>query len=408
MHVLILGAGPAGLTAAETLRHHDPKMDITLVSAEKSPPYAPPAMADYFQTGNEESLFWKGRDVARKLAVDYWSGTSAKSVRPAQHRVEFGDESSIRYDRLLIATGARLYAPIPGHDLKGVYNFKSLRAATELVKRIRHKKHARVAIVGAGFIGVEVALLLADLGARVTVVEMTDRVMPRMLDVETAAIVADTMKRRGVDVRLETRAARFNGRVKVTNLELESEERLRADVYVAATGVKPNLEFLEGSEIDIGWGIRVDDHLRSNVPDVFAAGDVAETKDRMTGDRYVHAIFPNAVAQGEIVAWNMLGYDAVYEGAERMNSLKHLGIPVMAVGESKGEEVLYWRRGDTLRKIFLTDGRIVGFRLAGDIQTAGVYRSLMLRGEDVSRFREELLDPQFGIGQLVAPGAWIA
>jgi NADPH-dependent 2,4-dienoyl-CoA reductase/sulfur reductase-like enzyme len=365
-------------------------------------------MADYFQTGNEETLFWKGRDVCRELGIDYWSGTSARSVRPLQHRVDFDDGSSIRYDRLLIATGARLYAPIPGRDLRGVYNFKSLRAATELVSRIRRKKHARAVIVGAGFIGVEVALLLADLGASVTVVEMTDRVMPRMMDRETAAIVMDTMRRRGIDVRLETRAVRFNGRAKVTNLELETGERLRADVYVAATGVKPNIEFLEGSGIDIGWGIRVNDHLRTDFPDVYAAGDVAETKDRLTGDRYVHAIFPNAVAQGEVVGYNLLGYDTTYQGAENMNSLKHLGIPIMVVGAREGDEALHWRRDDTLRKIFLTDGRIVGFRLAGDIRGAGVYRSLMLRREDVTRFRADLLNPRFGVGQIVSPASWIA
>jgi NADPH-dependent 2,4-dienoyl-CoA reductase/sulfur reductase-like enzyme len=276
------------------------------------------------------------------------------------------------------------------------------------VRRIRRKKHSQVVIVGGGFIGVEVSLLLSDLGAKVTVLEMTDRVMPHMMDEETAAIVLEAMKPRGVEVRLETRAVRFNGRAKASSVELASGEKLRADVYVAATGVKPNVEFLEGSGIDIDWGIRVDDRLRTNFPDVYAAGDVAETIDRMTGQRYVHAIFPNAVAQGEVVAYNILGYDTVYEGAERMNSLKHLGIPVVAVGASWGEKVLRWRRGNELRKIFLTDGRIVGFRLAGNLQAAGVYRSLMLRREDVTRFRDDLLNPRFGVGQMATPARWIA
>jgi NADPH-dependent 2,4-dienoyl-CoA reductase/sulfur reductase-like enzyme len=408
MRTLILGAGPAGITAAEILREHDRSMKITLVSSEPSPPYAPPAMADYFQTGNEETLFWKGRDVCEKLALDFRSGVSVRSVRPEQHRAELEDGTSLPYDRLLIATGARLYAPIPGSDLRAVYNFKSLQVASRLVRRIRRKKHSQVVIVGGGFIGVEVSLLLSDLGAKVTVLEVTDRVMPHMMDEETAAIVLEAMKPRGVEVRLETRAVRFNGRAKASSVELASGEKLRADVYIAATGVKPNVEFLEGSGIDIDWGIRVDDRLRTNFPDVYAAGDVAETIDRMTGQRYVHAIFPNAVAQGEVVAYNILGYDTVYEGAERMNSLKHLGIPVMAVGSPSGDEVLHWRRDDELRKIFLTDGRIVGFRLAGDIRAAGVYRSLMLRGEDITRFGDDLLNPRFGIGQMVTPASWIA
>jgi nitrite reductase (NADH) large subunit len=117
----------------------------------------------------------------------------------------------------------------------------------------------------------------------------------------------------------------------------------------------------------------------------------------------VHAIFPNAVAQGRVVAENLLGFETAYEGAERMNSLKHLGLPIMAVGDMSGAEELHWRRGDTLRKIFLNDGHIVGFRLAGDISAAGVYRSLMLRHTDVSALKSHLLSPRFGVGQFVLP-----
>ena len=186
-----------------------------------------------------------------------------------------------------------------------------------------------------------------------------------------------------------------------------SGEGIKADAYVTATGVKPNVEFLEGSGIDFDWGVRTDDHLLTNVSDVYAAGDVAETFDRMTGERYVHAIFPNAVAQGQVVAYNLLGFDTIYEGAENMNSLKHLGLPVMAVGAMTGREELRWRRGDVLRKLFLNDGRIVGFRLSGDIRAAGVYRALMLRRVDVSPFRERLVSPRFGVGELVLPAAGI-
>jgi len=403
MRVVIIGAGPAGLTVAETLRQHDRTTDITMLSAEPFPPYAPPAMADYFLTGREETLFWKGRDVCEQLGMDYRSGVRVQAVQPAQHQVILENGTAIPYDRLVIASGARLYAPLEGHTLPGVYNFKSLSAASALVEQVRGGKGGKVVIVGAGFIGVEVALLLSDLGVAVTMVEMLDRVMPRMLDPETAAIALAAMQARGVEVRLNTKAAAFAGKREVTSVQLESGEALKADVYIAATGVKPNVEFLEGSGIDVGWGVRADDHLRTNMPGVYAAGDVAETYDRMTGERYVHAIFPNAVAQGRVVAYNLLGYDTAYEGAETMNSLKHLGLPMMAVGAQSGEEELRWQRGDVLRKVFLNDGRIAGFRLVGDIRAAGVYRSLMLRRVDVSEFRERLLNPRFGVGEFVLP-----
>ena len=376
-----------------------------MLSAEPFPPYAPPAMADYFLTGRDETLFWKGRDICDRLAVDFRSGVRAQAMHPDARQVMLEDNAVIQYDRLVIASGSRLYAPVEGQTLPGVYNFKSLSAATELIDQVRQGKVRKALIVGAGFIGMEIALLLRELGVAVTMVEMLDRVMPRMLDSETAAMALKAMQARGVDVRLNTKAVAFTGKRKATGVQLESGKVLKAEAYIAATGVKPNVEFLDGSGIDLGWGVRVDDHLRANVPGVFAVGDVAETRDRMTGERYVHAIFPNAVAQGQIAAENLLGFDTVYEGAESMNSLKHLGLPIMAVGAMTGQEELRWRQGDALRKVFLDNGHIVGFRLVGDIRAGGVYRSLMLRKTDVSAFKRHLLDPRFGVGRFMLSAA---
>jgi NAD(P)H-nitrite reductase large subunit len=174
-----------------------------------------------------------------------------------------------------------------------------------------------------------------------------------------------------------------------------------ADLCVAATGVKPNIEYLVGSGIATDWGIIVDERLRTSAPDVWAAGDVVEAPDRLTGRRYVHAIFPNAVEQARVAAANIAGDGVAYPGAESMNSLKHLGLPVVAVGAPEGPDELRWRVGDHLRKVFLDSGRIIGFRLAGDIGGAGVLRSLMLRGDDVQRFGRRLVEPRFGEAQIV-------
>jgi NADPH-dependent 2,4-dienoyl-CoA reductase/sulfur reductase-like enzyme len=406
MRILILGAGPAGLTAARTLRELAPSRSIdpaiTMVSAESSPPYSPPAMADHFLTGRTDTLYWQGEDVCEWLRVDYRPGFAVASVFPEQRQVLLGDGSYLDYDRLIIATGSRLHAPLPGCDLAGVYNFKSLAAARLLVEHANKGDVQNVLIVGAGFIGVEVAVLLQALGCAVTIIDKLG-VMPNLLDDETAGLVQQDLERRGITVRTHTEALRFAGGADVTGVELAGGETLVADAYIAATGVKPNVEFLQGSGLDIGWGIRVDNRMRTNLPDIWAAGDVAETFDRMSGDRYVHAIWPNATAQGEVVAHDLLGYATSYAGAERMNSMKHLGLPIMAVGAAKGAATLRWRHGDKLRKIFLDNGRIVGFRLAGDIRGAGTYRALMLRGTDVSGFGEDLLDPRFHITRCVSP-----
>ena len=139
MRALILGAGPAGLTAARTLRELAPSRSfdpaITMVSAEPSPPYSPPAMADYFLTGRNETLYWQGEDVCESLRIDYRPGSGVSSVFPEQRQVRLDDGSYLDYDRLIIATGSRLHAPLQGCGLPGVYNFKSLSAARRLATR---------------------------------------------------------------------------------------------------------------------------------------------------------------------------------------------------------------------------------------------------------------------------------
>lgn len=406
MRVLILGAGPAGLTAAMSLRQLAPsKMlnpEITIVSSESGPPYSPPAMADYFLTGRESSLYWQGPDICDQLRVNFRSGIGVEHVLPARSRVALQDGSELEYDRLIIATGSRLFAPLDGYDLSGAYDFKSLTAARELVEHARRGEVKTALVVGAGFIGVEVALLLRSLGLDVTMVQRR-WVMPRMLDEETAEFVLDELQSRGITVRQHVEATRFIGTDRVDGVELDNGDELVADAYVAATGVKPNVDYLEGSGLDIGWGVRVDNQMRTNLPNIWAAGDVAETVDRASGERYVHAIWPNARAQGEVVARDMLGYATNYAGAERMNSMKHIGLPIIAVGDTSGDRELRRRRGDELRKVFLTDGKIAGYRLVGDIRGAGVYRALMLRKSDVSQFGEDLLDPRFHLNRCISP-----
>jgi NAD(P)H-nitrite reductase large subunit len=401
MRVVIVGAGPAGVTVARTLREEGFSGEIVLFSAEPFPPYAPPAMVEYFITG-QEVHFWQGRDLAQRVGAEWHPGTTVVAVRPREHRLLTAQGDEVAYDRLVIASGSRLYAPIPGVDKPGVYNFKSLSAAEALVARVREGKARRAVIVGAGFIGVEIGLLLAHLGVEVTQVEMMDRVMPGMLDEGTAAIVLRAIRARGIQILLGTRALAFVGEPEATAVQLADGRLLQADLLIAATGVRPNIEFLAGSGIETHIGVVVDDYLRANIPDVYAAGDVAEARDRVTGERRVHPIFPNAVAQGQVVAYNLLGYGVPYEGAERMNSLKHLGVPVIAAGYAEGDQVLEHVWQDTRRALYLRDGRLRGFQLAGDIRAAGIFRTLLNEQTDVRPLLPVLLAPGFGVGQLIA------
>jgi NAD(P)H-nitrite reductase large subunit len=375
-----------------------------MLTKEPYPPYSPPAMADYFLTGRSDTLFWKGRDVCDRLGIQLTGSVTAAGVDVAGRQVRLADGTTRPYDALVLAPGSHLHAPIAGSELAGIHDFKSLRAAEAIMARVRRREARTALIVGAGFIGMEIALLLADLGVAVTIVGRRGWVMPRMLDPETAEIAGRRMVERGITLRLGVEATEFVGQDgQAGGVRLADGQILTADLYVAAMGVQPNVGFLAGSGIEAGWGISVDDHLRTSAPGVWAAGDAVEAADRATGRRYVHAIFPNAVDQGRVVAANILGRDVAYAGAESMNSLKHLGLPIMAIGEAEGAETLRWRHGDRLRQVFLDDGRIVGLRFAGDISGAGLLRALMWRRDDVRRFGTDLVSPGFAEARLILP-----
>ncbi len=403
MKIIIIGAGPAGVTAAETVRTFDRQVELTMLTDEPYLPYSPPAMADHFIHGNDLHL-WRSSDWPEQVGLDFRSGVRVAAIEPENHRILLANGERLKYDRLLIATGARLYAPLEGAGMPGIYNFKSLSAAENLVGKVRSGQASSAIIVGAGFIGMEIALLLRELGVQVTQIEMLDQVMATMLDAETAGIALNLMRTKGVDVRLKTKAAAFVGNGKASGVRLESGEGFQADLLIVATGVKPNLDLLEGSTIATNRGIIVDSHLQTNAPDIYAAGDCVESPNRFTGERYVHAIFPNAIEQGRVAGMNLAGYPVEYEGAEKMNSLKHLGLPIMAAGEKKGDTILREQHDGSLRTIYLLENQLVGFQLAGDIRAAGVLHALMTQKSDVSSLLPHLLDPNFGEGML----AWRA
>lgn len=403
MRAVVIGTGPAGITAAETLRRLDPSGSVVALSVEPFAPYSPPAMADHYLTGRDATLYWKGLDVAARLGIDERRETQVTGIDADNHEVVLADGQRVGYEGLVVASGSRLHAPLEGADLPGVLDFKSLRTADELVGRVRRGEATSALIVGNGFIGVELSLLLADLGVDVTVVGRRNWVMPRVLDPVTSTVAEEALLRRGVTLRLGVQADAFVGRPSVTGVRLADGKILSADLVVAATGVKPHVEFVEGSGIVTEWGIHVDDRLATSVSGIVAAGDVAEAGDWLTGRRYVHAIFPNAVAQAPIAAATLLGRNVRYQGAEAMNSLKHLGVPIVAMGTIDGpDEVLRWQRDRNLRSIYLRDGRVVGVQLAGDIRAAGVYRSLMLRRMPVGQYGQRLVEPGFGMADVMA------
>ena len=382
MRHVIIGAGPAGVVAAETLRRVDPSSDIIILGDEPEPPYSRMALPYLLahNVGESGTYLRHGTAHFEKLAIDV-RHARVRSLDPVNRTLAAADGTDIAWDRLLIATGAYpIKPPIEGMDAEGVENCWTLADARRILAGA--KPGSRVVLMGAGFIGCIVLEALAARGVDLVVVEMADRMLPRMMDETGGAMIARWCESKGVAVRTGTRVteiARSNGSLV---LSAEPGDPIEADLVVCATGVAPNIDFLAGTGIESDAGILVDHRLRTSARDVYAAGDVAQGPDFSTGQQEVHAIQPTAVEHGRIAALNMAGVDTPFRGSLSMNVLNTLGLVSSSFGLWMGTEggercvAADEARSRYLRLEFEED-RIVGALALGLTQHVGVLRGLI-------------------------------
>jgi NAD(P)H-nitrite reductase large subunit len=400
MKVAIIGMGPAGVNVVKTLRKNNFDDNITMFSAEKIPPYSPPSLGEYLISGNEEVLFWEGKDFCEKYNVICRAGEKIAQINPEEKELKTENDEIIQFDYLVIATGTSLYAPVKGSDKKGISDFKTFVGTDKIKRKATEGKEKTAIIVGGGFIGVEIALSLAKIGIKSSVLNRRGWIMPRLIDTETAKYVEQDLRSQGVDVMLNTEGNEFIGEKIVEGLLTTDGRKLKADIYITATGVKPSIDLIKNTDIEYDTGIIVNEYLQTKYPYIYACGDVAETVERVSGERKIHGLFPVAVNHAQTAAYNILGMKREYEKQVNMNSLKKLSFKIIVVGKLKGEEIKF-KTEDVLRKIYLKDDKIAGFVLLGDISNAGVYLSLFTKRVNVSKFKDDLLSKYFYPGILL-------
>lgn len=336
MRHVIIGNGPAGVIAAETLRASRPADEIVLVGDEPEPPYSRMAIP-YLLIGNiaeAGTYLRKDSDHFSGLRIDLRHG-AAQAVDTQARTVTLSDGTSLAWDRLLLATGSSpAAAPIPGIDSPGVLSCWTLADARRIADSV--KPGARVLQLGAGFIGCIIMEAIAARGAELTVVEMGDRVVPRMMPPGASALIQRWCERKGVRILTGTRATRIDRGPDGLHVQLEHGEHLDVDVVISATGVRPNIGFLAGSGIATQTGILVDDHMRTSAADVYAAGDCVEAVEFATTRRFVNAIQLNAADQARIAALNMCGEAPRFQGALAINVLDTFGLVSASFGQWQG------------------------------------------------------------------------
>ena len=404
-HHLILGAGPAGVIAAETIRKLAPADRITIVGDEREPSYSRMAIP-YLLIGNIDergTYLRKSPSHFADLKVDVVQA-KVTGVHAAGKTVTLDNGQSMTFDTLLIATGSHpIRPPIPGIESEGVHTCWTLEDARKIAALAT--KGARVLQLGAGFIGCIIMEALAARGVDLSVVEMGDRMVPRMMGPTAGGMIRDWCESKGVHVFTGTKvesisragAQGIGGKImgllgaapdKALQVKLSNGKTVEVDLVISAAGVRPAIGYLEKSGVTCLLGVLTDEHLQTNVAGIYAAGDCAEAFDKVSGKMIVSAIQPNAAEQARIAAMNMVSHTrgqplgATLNGVTQINVLDTLGLISTSFGDWQGRpggehvELTDVPNGRHLSLQF-KDDVLVGCNSVGWTDHVGVMRGLV-------------------------------
>jgi NADPH-dependent 2,4-dienoyl-CoA reductase/sulfur reductase-like enzyme len=395
MKHVIIGNGPAGVVAAETIRKRRRGDDIVLIGDEPGPAYSRMAIP-YLLIGNVDERgthLRKDPEHFDKLCIRPVHGRVV-SVDAAARKVSLSDGQSFEFDQALIATGSSpVKPPIPGLDSPFVHPCWTLADARNIMQLA--KPGARVLQMGAGFIGCIILEALAKRGVKLTVVEMGDRMVPRMMGPGAGTLIKRWCETKGVRVLTSTRVEALEpaSSIRAKFSDGTTEE---FDLVIQATGVRPNIGFLAGSPIKALQGILTDERMQTSVPGIYAAGDCAEAYDPVTKQTIVSAIQPNAVDQGYVAAVNMAGGNAIAQVVTQINVLDTLGLVSTSFGQWQGVkggqhvELADPQRFRYLRLEFDQDV-LVGANSLGLTDHVGVLRGLVEGGVKLGGWKDVLL-----------------
>lgn len=399
MRHLILGNSAAGIFAAEAIRKHDPAAEITILSDEKYPVYSR-CLLTYFLAGDcgEEQLYIRDADYYEKMGIRFRPGEKVIRIEPENKCVHTLSERKYTYDRLLIATGAGPEVPfIPGGACRAVFN--GLRTLNDARSMLRYAHPGKQAVIlGAGQVSLKTAYGLRKRGMDVTVISSSPQIFSQALDEYAAGMVESHLVSQGIRFLKQTDVAEIEATEDtVCAVKTCEGDVLPADLVVIGKGVRPNVDCMRGSGINIDFGVLVDSQLRTNIPDIFAAGDVVETFDLARHCQRVNAIWPNATEQGRIAGLNMLGGNIEYSGSMAMNSTELFGFSAISGGFARGEEPEYevYRQisvDGSYRRLVFKDDLLVGYILAGETENAGLLTAIIREGKRLGNRKEMLIN----------------
>ncbi|MEE8185029.1 MAG: FAD-dependent oxidoreductase [Thermodesulfobacteriota bacterium] len=366
MRHVIIGNGITGITAASTIRKLDKDAEIVVCTDERYNYYVRPKLIDYLAGKAElNDIYLYSQDWYRKNRIDVKLSCRAEGIDPKAGNIQLFSGEKIAFDRLILANGSSPgIPPIEGVDKRGVYTIRSFndaRMLRELCKRIK-----KVVVIGGGLLGLECARAFREHSLNVTVVEFFKRLLPRQLDDDGASILQKQIEAMGIEVILEAVTERILGDDTACGIRLKSQEELSADMILIAAGIRPNISLAKEAGLKVNKGVIVDDRLKTDADNIYAAGDVIEHRERIYG------IIPACLEQARIAAGNAVGKEErLYEGSLPQNTLKVVGFDLTSIGVVTPEGTEYKERKfkdeekGIYEKIVIKDNHIVGAILLG-------------------------------------------
>lgn len=393
MRYVVIGGGIAGLTAARRIRALDPSAEVTVLQEEPVLYYLRPGLISVL--AGEKAIADISpfpREWFERQGIAYRAGVRAARLVPDRREVELEGGDVLRYDRVLLATGAEPFIPpIPGlsPDREGIF---ALRRAADAARITAYLERARRAIVvGGGLLGLEAARALTRRGLSAVVLESRPWLLPRQLDRQGSGVLARALGEMGIEVRTGAVCRGIPGEGAVAGVELEGGERVAGEMVLVSTGIVPRTDLARGAGIGVGRGIVVDDHMATSAPDVLACGDAAEWRGR------VYGVVPAAREQAEVAAANVVEPGSVrYGGTVPAVRLKVAGVDLLCVGETQPEggphsEARYAdpERGIYRKFVWDKKGKLVGAIVLGE--KAPAVEALVKGGVEAPPILEDLL-----------------
>lgn len=374
---LIIGNGPAGVSAIERIRQLDNQGKIILVSKENNPPYSRILTPEYMTVEVKEGdLYWRGSDFYKEHQVETYLGRVVQKILPEKNRVVLDQDKELIYDELLIASGSRPVVPSwVNLDLKGVFTLWDKIDSEKINRHLSGVTNA--VIVGGGLVGLQAARALTAQGISVTILEKMDRLMPVQLDETASSMLVKVLEQKGIEVLLNTEVLSLGSEDEGISAVRTGEREIPTDLVLFCIGVRPNLEMAYNTTLELDQGLLVNDYMQTNIKNIYAAGDVAQAFCQQSGAQKLRALWPCAIQQGKVAGANMAGVRDSYKGSMAMNSFQLFGLSVVSLGqieveENVDEKVLRYPTSGSYQKLLIKEGKLRGLIFVGDIQQAGI------------------------------------